>query len=158
MKTFQIILITSKFSWCMGRFSIGVLYSCTKCWPVLPPFKNMENLGKGFCTCVVCQVYQYNETALILKAGRRQHWWNLINKHQDYICCFQSLHYIVGVFRLSEEDYYKTPLSENGCYQHNHCLQCFRCFWNYQKLLQYLLIPAKKKTLTLIQITISAFY
>lgn len=156
MKTFQAILITSKFSWCMGRFSIGVLYSCTKCWPVLPPFKNMENLGKSFCTCVVCQVYQYNEIALILKAGRRQHWWNLINKHQDYICCFQSLHYIVSVFRLSEDDYHKTPLSENGCTNITIVYNVSGAF-ETQKLLQYSLSPPRKKTLTLLQITVLAF-
>lgn len=75
--------------------------------------------------------------ALILKARLRQHWWNFINKHQDYICCFQSLHYIISVFRLSEEDYYKTLLSENG---YSNLTIVYSTFGAFQPLLKIISI------------------
>lgn len=108
-------------------FSRCIIYSCTKCWPVLPPFKN---LARGFCTYLVCQIRQYNETALILKASRWFPWWNLINIRITYICFILCIKLLVCLGFQRNMIYQNTTFGKRLFINHlRHCLQCFRCFW-----------------------------
>lgn len=124
MEIFQAVQITSKFSWCM-RFPIRCIIFMYQMLTSVAPF---EKSWKRFCTCMVCQVCPYNGTALILKASWRLPWWNLINIRIMF--CFQSLHCIIFVFRLSKIIYYKTQLKNGNLLQFKHCFTMFLMLLN----------------------------